>query len=94
MWRRSDGQQDDAPEALDGVVVAARAAGGAQAVEEVLVGQDLEELREGGGGAVFEAEPRRRGVGGEKAHVGVDLLGATGIVRTRAGVTPFKHSRG
>src|SRR5262249_30254959 len=64
-----DGQKDDGPEARDGVVVAALAAGGAEAVEQLLVGDGLEGVAEGGEGrAVFHRAKGGEGVGGVDEH--------------------------
>src|SRR5437870_10092762 len=58
VMAKQDGQEHDVPQTLDGVVVAAVAAGGAEAVEEGLVRDGLEGVAEGGqGGAVVELPP-------------------------------------
>jgi hypothetical protein len=66
---QGDGQQHDAPQALDGEVVAALAAGGGQAVAELLMGDAAEEVAQGSqGGAVVEAGPGEEGLGGVDVH--------------------------
>ena len=63
------GQQDDAPENRDGEIVAAGAAGGAEAVEEFLIGDGLEEVADGPqAGSVFKPAPGEQRLGGVDAH--------------------------
>src|SRR5205823_1517555 len=55
---QGNGQQDDAPGAFDRAVIAAVAAGGAEAIEQRLVGDGCEEVTDGGqGGTVFQLAP-------------------------------------
>src|SRR5262249_54399167 len=66
---QGDGEQDDAPQAWDGVVVASVPAGGVQALEELLVGDGGEEVAEGGeGGEVLQVFPGEQWVGGVQQH--------------------------
>src|SRR5262249_21773104 len=82
LMAERDGEDDDAEEVLDGEVIAAPAARVAQPVEELLVGQDPEQLSEGGElGMVFEAEPGGQGGGGGQAHWGSP--GAAGTVQRK-----------
>src|SRR5262249_51546749 len=81
---QGEGQDDDGPQAVDGVVVAAVAAGGAEAVEQGLVGEGAEQVAEGDqGGAVLELAPGEERFGGVDEHGAPPLrvvLGARGSV--------------
>jgi hypothetical protein len=71
-----DGQEDDAPQPLDGEVVAAVAAGGAEALEELLVGDGVAEVLDGlEAGEVLQPAP------GEAGRGGVERLQAAGPSR-------------
>jgi hypothetical protein len=62
---QGDGQEDDAPQPLDGEVVAAAGAGGAEALEQVVVGDGVAEVLDGlEAGAVLRPAPGEEGRGG------------------------------
>ena len=66
-----DPQDDCAPEDVHGVVIAALAAGPAQRVEQLGVGQGGEQILDGlQRGAVFERLPIEQGLGGVEDHHG------------------------
>ena len=83
---QGDGQQDDTPETFDGVVIAAVAAGSAEAGEQRLIGDGVEEVADGNeGGAIVEAAPSEQGlcgvdvhgeISGEKPHRGYQRKGS------------------
>lgn len=59
-----DGQDDDAPQDVDGVVVAAFAAGAAERFEQGAIGEGGQQVADGlERGAVFEAVPGEQGLG-------------------------------
>ena len=67
---QGDGQQDDAPETFDGVVIAAVAAGSVEASEQLLIGDGAEEVADGDeGGAIVEAAPSEQWLCGVDVHV-------------------------
>jgi hypothetical protein len=64
-----DGEEEDAPESLDGIVVASTAAGPTQTLQEGCVGQGLEKFGEGGEvGMVVEPGPGKQGIGDVQLH--------------------------
>jgi hypothetical protein len=71
---QGDGQQDDAPQPLDGEAVAA--AGGAEALEELLVGDGVAEVLDG-----LEVGEVLRLAPGEEGRGGVERLRDTGPSR-------------
>src|SRR5262249_5678317 len=82
---QGDGQQHDAPQHGDGIIIAALAAGGAEAVEQGLVGNGVEEVAEGlQGGAILQLAPGEQRRGGVNLHGGISLGGVpAGIQRNR-----------
>ncbi len=63
------GEDDDAPEHGDRKVVAAATAGLFQAVEQLLIGEDLQQLSQGGQlRVVFQPRPGEQGIGRVQPH--------------------------
>ena len=74
-----DGQQPDAPEDADGVGVVAVVAAALEGVEELVVGDEREELFDGvEGGGVVEFLPGEQGLGDVDMHA--VLRGGKGVV--------------
>jgi hypothetical protein len=71
---QKDGQQQDAPQNADGIVVASFGAIPAKTFEEVGIGDGFEELTNGGEcGAVVEAIPGEQRLGDGDAHGEISL---------------------
>jgi hypothetical protein len=64
-----EGEQDDVPQAFDGVVVAAVSTGLDEASDELLVGDGVEGIANGGQrGTIFEFAPSEEGLGSVDQH--------------------------
>jgi hypothetical protein len=69
VMAEQDGQQNHGPQACDGVIVAALAAGRLEAVERLLVGDGLEAMAKGGEGrAVIQFAPGEEGLARMNVH--------------------------
>jgi hypothetical protein len=77
-----DAQDDDTPEDVHGVVVAALAAGLAERVEELGIGRGGEQILDGlQRGAVLERLPIEQRLGGVKDHHGRGTTRWSGLIR-------------
>ena len=66
---QQDGEQNDAPQAWHGIVIAAVTACGDQSIKEGLIGNGTEEFTDGGqGGTIFQFAPGKQGLCGVQEH--------------------------